>query len=467
MSHWIAEGCKAPYNSHMLELQAQTLIVFFSDSHIGGDHGCDAFESPEEVEALFEELRAREEPVELILAGDFFDFLQISDAPEGTNRASLTMSRPEYQPLFASLKRFKATEGKRVVYLPGNHDAEGWWNPEIQETLREEGLVDEFPYYYAASMPVGDERRIIYCEHGNQVDPANVVEDYHDRLDTPLGYHVVTDFTRRVAPFGEISGGLDLSELKMVYPLVAIPRWVASRYFYDFIEKALAYLLLPLLGINAVFRVISYLRARSRAESSRGVVSDLQGLPGGRAPLIAFAVFSLTNLALFATFFFVVRRAVRKALESMSPDEGPGYRPDDAERRIEEILRGDTGPPMAPSADPNTIDVFVSGHTHMPSLTEMERRDGQRAAIVNSGCFLRQLNPISPQRKGPPVFVSKFVLTHARVYARDGSLHVELWEHPKRARQKLSRIERLLSWGRRPPEPPSDASPRVQASVTL
>jgi hypothetical protein len=274
-----------------------------------------------------------------------------------------------------------------------------------------------FPYYYAASMPVGDERRIIYCEHGNQVDPANVVEDYRDRLDTPLGYHVVTDFTRRVAPFGEISGGLDLSELAMVYPLVTIPRWVASRYFYDFIGKALAYLLLPLLGINAAFRVISYLRAHSRGEPSRGVVGDLQGLPGGRTPLIAFAFFSLTNLALFAIFFLVVRRAVRKALESMSPDEGPGYRPEDAQGLIKEMLRGDTGPPMAPSADPKTIDVFVYGHTHMPALTEMERRDGRRAVIVNSGCFLRQLNPISPRLKGPPVFVSRFVLTHARVYA--------------------------------------------------
>ena len=80
---------------------------------------------------------------------------------------------------------------------------------------------------------------------------------------------------------------------------------------------------------------------------------------------------------------------------------------------------------------------------------------------------MRQLNPISPRLKGPPVFVSKFMLTHARVYARDGSLHVELWEHPKRARQKLSRIERLLSWGRRPPEPPAEAGPRVRASATL
>jgi UDP-2,3-diacylglucosamine pyrophosphatase LpxH len=451
----------------MLELQAQTLMVFLSDSHIGGDRGCDAFESPEEVEALFEELRTREEPVELILAGDFFDFLQISDVPEGMNRVSLTMSRPEYQPVFASLKRFKATEGKRVIYLPGNHDAEGWWNPEIKETLREQGLVDEFAYYYVVSVPVGDERRIVYCEHGNQLDPANVVEDYLDRLDTPLGHHVVTDFTRRVAPFGEMSGGLDLSELKMVYPLVAIPRWVTSRYFYDFIEKAVAYLLLPLLGLNAVFRVISYLRARSSGGPSGGVVGDYQGLPGGRTPLIAFAVFSLTNLALFAIFFLVIRRAVHKALESMSPDERPGYSPDDAQEQIEEILRGDTGPPMAPSLNPKTLDVFISGHTHRPSLTEIERDDGRRAVIVNSGCFLRQLNPISPHRRGPPVFVSRFVLTHARVYVRDGSLHVELWEHPKLARQKLSLIERLLSWWRMPPEPPPNASPRVRASATL
>ena len=205
--------------------------------------------------------------------------------------------------------------------------------------------------------------------------------------------------------------------------------------------------------VNAVFRVISYLRARSRTELSRGVVGNLQGLPGGRTPLIAFALFSLTNLALFAIFFLVVRRAVRKALESMSPDEGQGYRPEGAQELIEEILRGDARPPMAPSTDPKPFDVFVSGHTHIPSLTEMERRDSRRAVIVNSGCFLRQLNPITPRLKGPPVFVSRFVLTHARVYARDGSLRVELWEHPKRAHQKLSRIERLLSWGRNHPIP--------------
>jgi hypothetical protein len=87
--------------------------------------------------------------------------------------------------------------------------------------------------------------------------------------------------------------------------------------------------------------------------------------------------------------------------------------------------------------------------------------------MVNSGCFLRQLQPVSPHLKGPPVFVSKFVLTHVRVFAQGAQLRAELWEQPKPARQRLTRIERLLSWRRRPPQPPAGSKPRVQTSATV
>ena len=80
------------------------------------------------------------------------------------------------------------------------------------------------------------------------------------------------------------------------------------------------------------------------------------------------------------------------------------------------------------------------------------------AVLVNSGCFLRQLQPITPRLKGPPIFVSKFVLTHVRVFAREGQLRVELWEQPKPAGQTLTLIERLVSIGRRPPQPPKGPS---------
>ncbi len=122
---------------------------------------------------------------------------------------------------------------------------------------------------------------------------------------------------------------------------------------------------------------------------------------------------------------------------------------------------------MSPSLDPSTVDVFVSGHTHLPSLEEIERPDGRRCVAVNSGCYLRQLQPVSPRLKGPPVFVSKFVLTHVRVYAEGEDLRVELWEQPKPANQSLTRLERVLSWGRRPPQPSPDAPARVRAGASV
>jgi UDP-2,3-diacylglucosamine pyrophosphatase LpxH len=451
----------------MLELGSDTLIVFVSDSHIGGDPGCDGFESPKELRDLFDELAERDGPVELILAGDFFDFLQIGKVPAGKDRASLTMDRPEYRDLFAALGRFREAGGKRVVYLPGNHDAELFWNPDIQQTLRERGLVDEFAYRYLASDAAGGERRVIYCEHGNQLDAANTVEDYQDPLDTPLGHHVVMDFTRRVAPFGRITGGLDLSEIKMVYPLVAIPRWIAARYFYDFAGKVVAYLLLPLLVAYLVYRLAAYLLAAGEGGSG-GFFGNYRELPRVHELFLDVGLFGLVILLIFGIFFLVIRHAIRKTVESVSPGGRPRYSPAEASQNsIRNMLTGGTGPPMDPDLDPITVDVFVSGHTHMPSLAEVERPDGGRAVMVNSGCFLRQLQPVSPRLKGPPVFVSRFVLTHVRVFVQGGQLRVELWEQPRPAGQRLSRIERLLSWGRRPPQPPRGAKPRLVASATL
>jgi hypothetical protein len=173
-------------------------------------------------------------------------------------------------------------------------------------------------------------------------------------------------------------------------------------------------------------------------------------------------------LLIFAMFFLVIRHSVRRTVASVSPDAKPRYSPAEAsQEQIRTILRGEKGPPMNPSLDPTTIDVFVSGHTHLPSLNAMERANGRRAVMVNSGCFLRQLQPVSPHLKGPPVFVSRFVLTHVRVFVREGALRVELWDQPKPALQRLTRIERLLSWGRRPQRTLPDSKPRVQASASV
>src|SRR5215210_3934440 len=452
----------------MLELGGNALVVFVSDSHIGGDPYCDGFESPGELEALFVELTGHDGPVELILAGDFFDFLQIGKVPKGENKATLTIERPEYRDLFAALKRFREAEGKRVIYLPGNHDAESFWNPEIQKALRGRGLVDEFAYYYLASVETGEGRRVVYCEHGNQFDSENSVGNYHDPLDTPLGHHVVMDGTRRIAPYGEISPGLDLSEIKMVYPLVAIPAWIASRYFYNFAGKVVSYLLAPLLVAYAIYKVVAYLISWATNGQASLLFGSYRELPQVHQVLLDTVLFLLITLGIFGIFFLVVRHAVHKTLKAVSPGRTLHYSPaESSQNRIRALVAGGAGPPMDPSFDPTTADVFVSGHTHLPSLIEAERPDGSEAVLVNSGCFLRQLQPITPRLKGPSIFVSKFVLTHVRVFAQEGKLRVELWEHPKPAGQTLTRIERLVSIGRRPPQPPADSKPRLVASATL
>src|SRR5215213_8100665 len=345
----MADFCARPPLSvksrKMRRLQEVTLVVFVSDSHIGGDPGCDGFESPEELGARFEELAGHEGPVELILAGDFFDFLQISPPPSGTNRVALTLSRPEYAGMFETLKRFNEGEHNRVIYLPGNHDAEMWWNPEIQETLKEQGLVDEFALSYLASIEAGGERRTIYCEHGNQFDPANTIEDYGDPLDTPLGHHVVTDFTRRVAPFGEVARGLDLSEVKNVYPLVEIPRWIASRYFYGAMGLVTAYLLLPLLVAYAVYRGVAYTLAIANdilSYSPTIFLGSYQELPWVHRFFLDIGIFGLLILLIFAIFFLVIRRVVRGTIASVNLKQREHYSPaETSQNKIRDILLGD------------------------------------------------------------------------------------------------------------------------------
>ena len=246
----------------------------------------------------------------------------------------------------------------------------------------------------------------------------------------------------------------------MVYPLVAIPGWVAGRYFYDFIGKATAYLLLPLLLAYALYRVATYL------------LLFPGGLPRIHEIFLDIGIFGVFIGALFAVFSLVVRHAVRRTVRTMSPDgtrrETQHPSPAEASRqKVREILAGEARAPMFPSLDPSTVDVFVSGHTHLPSPEEVGRPVGRRRVAVNSGCYLRQLHPVPPRLKGPPVFVSRFVLTHARVYAEGGALRVELWEQPKPARQSLGRVERLLSYGRRPSQPPEGAGARVRERSSL
>jgi hypothetical protein len=173
----------------------------------------------------------------------------------------------------------------------------------------------------------------------------------------------------------------------------------------------------------------------------------------------------------FGLFFLAVRRTATRAVSSVS-SRLPGHRqailaPHVPEHEIRGLLMTDRRPPMDHDLPGRVIDVFVSGHTHAPSLSEIRRENGEAAIVVNSGCWLRQLHPIQAHFRGPPVFISKFVQTHVRIFLSGSNVRVELWELPKPARVRLRSAERIAILGRLPMQPAEDARPQLRASGEL
>lgn len=463
-------GSRTTLPSGVRTLGDDTLIVFLSDTHIGGDPGSDIFESPDELATLLEELANCHGPVELVLAGDFFDFLQIGTVPPGENRASATIARPEYARIFGALRRFAAKDGHRVLYLPGNHDTEMWWNKDIQRTLHDHGLVDEFALSYAVRYESAPER-VIYCEHGNQFDPANLITDYDDPLDTPLGDHIVTDLTRRIAPVGRVSRSFDLGDIGRVYPLVTVPDWIAGRIFYELLGRIATRLLLPLLIGYTAYRIVAYGLAATDGSRRFSIWNSYRTLPGVQTLFAEVAWDTLLLVSVFILFFFASRRAAVQTVTTLTsklPGEpanafGLGSPVDEIRR----FLATEGPPPMRRDPPGNRIQVFVTGHTHAPSLSTLPRRSGDDVVIVNSGCWLRQMRPVPAHLGGPPVFVSRFVQTHTRVFFDRGAVRVELHEHPKPAHQHLLAAERLAIIGRQPDQPATTAEPRVIGTGAL
>ena len=443
----------------MRQLSDDTLVVVLSDSHIGGDERRDIFESPDDLRALFDELAGLPVPVELVLGGDFFDFLRIADVPEHENRASATIARAEYRELFGALRDFARGQSRRVFYLPGNHDAEAWWNDEIRAELCRQGLVHEFTLSYAAAFR-SEPDRIIYCEHGNQFDPANAKRDYADPLDTPLGDHVVTDITPRLAST-EAVGGLHLRDVDRIFPLTTIPDWASGRLFYEIAVQTVRWLLVPLLIAYVAYEVIAW------ALGAEGAL-DLPGFGVRRILWFEVGVDVAFLILISGLFLVAVRRTVTGAgpLVHMHLAGSDRETVDATVKEIRDRLERGDPPPLGRDLR-GDICVFVSGHTHAPSLTEFNSGSGPSGAVINSGCWLRQLQPIAAHLGAPPVYVGRFVQTHVRLSRSSEGIEVELWEHPRPSPQRLRAVERLAIAGRLPREQGVDRSPRVRARTTV
>ncbi len=158
-----------------------------SDLHIGAGDELDSFTADRSFKYLLEAASRRADS-ELIINGDFVDFISI-DIGRETSHAFTRSGCTEEESLrklervieahpvvFSALKSFLGKKGHRLVLVPGNHDIDLFW-PKVRDRLREVmGAYDDRCFYFEESGIYRDEG--FYVEHGNQYFADTVYEKY-------------------------------------------------------------------------------------------------------------------------------------------------------------------------------------------------------------------------------------------------------------------------------------------------
>lgn len=269
-----------------------------SDLHLGGrppdpprdPRGFRMCSQGERLAAFIEALAAKAEPVELVIAGDFIDFLAEPDETggwspfHGTQAADILdrVIREREPRVFAALAGLLAA-GHRLVLLLGNHDLE-LSLPDCRARLREalgagpgrrvdlEFLLDDEPYV------VGD----ALIEHGNRVDAMNAVD--HGALRQArraLALHRRPPPPGTIpAPPGSLLVASQMNPLKARWPFIDLlkPETRAVPPILLALEPRSLARLLPVLGYLAE----GQLRQAGRALSRGALGREIAG--GGGAP---------------------------------------------------------------------------------------------------------------------------------------------------------------------------------------
>lgn len=148
-----------------------------SDLHLGAGDRADDFTADEEFATFVMGYVQRQEPVELILAGDTFEFLQVRLPGIGDYEFSPAVAAQRLQAILAAhplvvgaLRGFVARTGNQLTLLIGNHDFELHYASAKQALQRALGVADhDLRLRFATTYEGGG----IYLEHGNQFDSWN------------------------------------------------------------------------------------------------------------------------------------------------------------------------------------------------------------------------------------------------------------------------------------------------------
>jgi len=228
-----------------------------------------------------------------------------------------------------------------------------------------------------------------------------------------------------------------------VYPNEDIPFWVLSNHFYKEMTPLLRWVLLPFLLLFTASAAILALRAIERLGGVHTGLFEIDlrpilGFPGRIVDLVQFvnSVVILTMLILAVPLYFVMRGA-RKALVRYGFARAERLDLEKDEQYVAAAKR-------IFAADP-AVAAFVYGHTHVPSMRELDGR-----YVINTGTWLKRLEYV-PVRLGrlPGVYVPSYQLNYFELAEVDSRLRVRYRIVPKTPSNDLTLLERFLILGRR------------------
>ncbi|MEY7848619.1 metallophosphoesterase [Natrarchaeobius sp. A-rgal3] len=431
---------------------ADPVYYVISDLHIGGDEQLGEIDFLDELLAFLERLETTDENAELVINGDLFGLWEFTEI-DGLAKFDFLTER--YPDLFEQLRA--TGESIPITLLPGNHD---------NELAAYEEYVERFADYNvdlvrsrSITRSVGD--RTIWFEHGHQQDPNNRFEDFGNPYETPLGYFYNTHVTSRA---GRLSGRGRynwLKDVQAVTPTERVPHWLLSKYFYREMNPLLRYAAIPFLlafNISVVIAVLAGLDVAGvwtmPVESADAVLARL-GLVGEAVHFVLVINAVIAGVILLAAVpVYFVLRDVRKTVDrfgifetdlTVDPDEP--Y--EDAAREV--------------FAEHPETAIFCYGHTHRPSITEVDGR-----LLVNTGTWLKRLHRRDVVTGVlPPVFYPSYQLCAVRIAAEPAGIAVEYEEivKPSPHTEEVTLTERFLTLGREPsPALPDRAVVPVEAT---
>lgn len=292
------------------------------------------------TDAIADAVETWDGPGAVVLAGDCFEMLAEPHLDPGL----ALDAHPRFTTVLA---RFAAGVDRHVVVLPGNHDGHlAWHGPAIATVRQRLGATLALGVDLELDGATGTRR--VRVEHGHQLDPANAFVDPRDPAETPLGHHVVQDLLPQIDGLTGTAWGQGLGLLADPLDLPAV---LGSRLLYRQVAPVLA----VAAGPGGLALVLG--------------LAALAGAPTGGPALAALALALVLAVAIVGGAAFWGGVGWR-ALRGWSPDMSGGGDPGNEAAHRRAAALADEG-----------IAAYVTGHTHIPELSE-------RGGIIyaNPGC---------------------------------------------------------------------------------